>query len=149
MPTERSSAARIYWRPPELAILVSLAEIDSTERSVEQSQDSTRLEPAESGLMSLVARSKGLALVLRERSPKAAEWLDQSERIEIRFEPSTSGTVATFTVAFRDAALAQRSAQAIRILVMALSGFDPRVKAGDIDVQQLNNDVVVRVSLKS
>jgi hypothetical protein len=147
--TERSAVGRIYWRPPELAVLVSLAEIDSVERSIEQSEDATRLEPSDNGLMSLVARSRGLALLLRERSPKAAAWLEQSERVEIRFDPVATGTVATFTVSFRDAALAQQSAQAIRILVAALAGFDPRFKAGAIEVQQLNSDVVVRVTITS
>ncbi len=146
---QRSSVARIYWRPPELAVLVSLAEVDSAERSLEQSQDATRLEPSENGLMSLVARSRGLALLLRERSTKAAEWLDQSERVEIRFDPAVNGTLATFTISFRDASLAKRSAQAIRILVTALAGFDSRVKAGDIDVQQLISDVIVRVSIRA
>ena len=145
---ERSAVARIYWRPPELTVLVSLAEIDSVERSLEQSQDTTRLEPSEDGLMSLVARSRGLALLLRERSPKAAEWLDRSERVEIRFDPAPDGTVATFSITFRDEALAKQSAQAIRLLVTALAGFDPRFKAGDIDVQQLNSDMIVRVSIR-
>ena len=110
----RAAAARLYWRPPELAVVVSSAEIDSAERSVEHSQDTTRLEPSETGLMSLSGRSKALAVVLRERSPKAADWLSKSERIELRFEP--------------------------------LSGFDNRIKAGDIDVEHLNSDVVLRIS---
>ena len=143
---ERVSAARLYWRPPELAILVSLAEVDSAERSIEQSLDATRLEPSETGLLSLVARSKALAFVLRKRSPKAAEWLDQSERLEIRFDPSTAATVATFTVSFHDASQAQRSAEAFRLLVSALSGFDHRVTARDIDVKQFNSDIVLRIS---
>lgn len=147
--TQRSSVARIYWRPPELTVLVSLAEVNSAERSLEQSQDTTRLEPSEDGLMSLVARSRGLALLLRERSPKAAEWLDQSERVEIHFDPAANGTDATFTITFRDEALAKRSAQAIRILVTALAGFDSRFKARDIDVQELNSDVIVRVSIRT
>jgi hypothetical protein len=142
----RVSAARLYWQPPELAILVSLAEIDSAERSIEQAENATRLEPSETGLMSLIARSKALALILRSRSPKAAEWLDQSEHVEIRFEPSAASTVAIFTVSFRDSLQAQRSAEAIRILASGLSGFDRRVTARDIDVGQLNSDVVLRIS---
>ena len=143
---ERTSAARLYWRPPELAILVSLAEIDSAERSVEQSQDRTQLEPSETGLLSLVARSQALALILRNRSPKGAEWLGQSERGEIRFEPSPGGTDATFTVSFRDASQAQKSAEAFQILILALSGFDHRIEARNIDVRCLNSDVILRIS---
>jgi hypothetical protein len=145
-PLGRSAVARLYWRPPELAVVVSTAEIDSAERSVELSQDTTRLEPSETGLLSLRARSKPLALALREHSPKAAEWLSKSERIEVRFEPSAKVTVATFSVAFLDSSQAETAAQAFRILVLALSGFDSRIKVGDIDVQHLDTDVVLRIS---
>ena len=145
-PSSRSAAARLYWRPPELAVVVSSAEIDSAERSVEHSQDTTRLEPSETGLMSLSGRSKALAVVLRERSPKAADWLSKSERIELRFEPSPKVTVATFSVSFLDSSQAETAAQAFRILILALSGFDNRIKAGDIDVEHLNSDVVLRIS---
>jgi hypothetical protein len=142
----RSAAARLYWRPPELAVIVSLAELDSAERSIEQSQDTTRLEPSETGLMSMSARSKALALVLREHSPKAAEWLNKSERIELRFDPSPKVTVATFSITFQDSSQAETAAKAFRILILALSGFDPRIRTGDIDVQHLNSDVVLRIS---
>ncbi len=145
-PLARTAAARLYWRPPELAVVVSLAELDSAERSIEQSQDSTQLEPGETGLMSLSARSKALALVLREHSPKAADWLSKSERIEIRFEPSVKVTVATLSITFEDASQAETAAQAFRILIVALSGFDRRIRTRDIDVQHLNSDVVLRIS---
>jgi len=142
----RAAAARLYWRPPELAVVVSSAEIDSAERSVEHSQNATRLDPSETGLLSLSARSKALAVILRERSPKAADWLSKSERIELRFEPSAKATVATFSVSFLDSSQAETAAQAFRILIVALSGFDNRIKTGDIDVQHLNSDVVLRIS---
>jgi hypothetical protein len=142
----RTSAARLYWRSPELAILVSPMEIDSAERSVEQSRDGTRLEPSEDGLLSLVVRSKALATNLRERSPKAADWLDQSERVELRLEPSVGATAATFCVSFRDAPQAERSAQAFRMLVSGFSAFDRRINVKNVDVQVLHSDVMLRIS---
>jgi len=143
----RSSFARLYWRAPELAVLVSTAELDSTERTLEQSRDATTLEPSEDGVMSLVARSTGLARLVRPRSPKGAEWLGQSERIEIRFEPTGPETIATFTVLFDDADKAKLSAEAFRILVTALSGFDARFKASNVVLELLGTHVVLRVRL--
>jgi hypothetical protein len=144
-PARRSSIARLYWRAPELAVLISSAELDSTERALEHSSDVTPLEPSEEGLMSLVARSAGLARLLRPRSPKGADWLEQSERVEIRFEPSALGAVATFSVAFAEEDQAKRSAEAFRILVTALSGFDRRLKASNVLLEQLGTHVVLRV----
>jgi len=141
----RSSIARLYWRAPELAVVVSTAELDSTERALERSSDATTLEPTEDGVMSLAARSTGLARLVRPRSPKGAEWLGQSERIEMRFEPSGPETVATFTVLFDDEDKAKRSAEAFRILVTALSGFDARFKASNVLLELLGTHVVLRI----
>jgi hypothetical protein len=143
--TARGSVARLYWKPPEIAILASSAEIDSAEQSIEKSRDSTTLEPKETGLVSLVARSHALGLLLRPRSPKGAEWLEQSERVEMVFDPSTIGTLATFTISFRDESAAKRSAKAFQILVTALAGFDSRFTFGDVLLQQLGSNVVLRV----
>ena len=142
----RTTAARLYWRAPGLAILVSCAELDSAERSIEQSLDRTKLEPSENGLVSLIVQSKALALSIRDRSPQAARWLEQSERVEIHFDSSERGTRVTFSVKFRDAPQADRAAQALRILISALSRFDPRLKTGDLEVQLLNSEVLLRVS---
>jgi hypothetical protein len=144
---ERSAIARLYWRAPELAVLVSSAELDSVERSLEQSSGATGLEPSEDGILSLVARSAGLARLLRARTQKGAEWLAQSEQIEMRFEPSAAETVATFTIAFADEDRAQRSAEAFRILVSALTGVDARFDAKHVILERLGSHVVLRVAI--
>jgi hypothetical protein len=146
---QRTSASRLYWRAPELVILVSSAELDSAERSIEQSVDRTKLEPSENGLVSLIVQSKALAQSIRDRSPQAARWLEQSERVEIHFDSSERGTRVTFSVKFRDAPQADRAAQALRILILALSRFDPRLRTGDLEVQLLNSEVLLRVSFPS
>jgi len=141
----RSSIARVYWKPPELAVLVSSAELDAAERAIEQSADSARLEPSEDGLLSLVARSRGLARLMRERSPKGADWLEKSEQVELHFDPTAGGTLATFTVLFDDEALAKRSTDAFRLLVTAVAGFDPRFNVNQVTAQQLGSSVILRV----
>ncbi len=143
----RSGMARLYWRAPELAVLVSSAELDSVERSLEQASGATALEPSEDGIISLMARSAGLARVLRPRTAKGAEWLEQSERVEVRFEPSATETVATFTIALSDEEKAQRSAEAFRILVSALAGLDAHFDAQHVILERLGTHVVLRVTV--
>jgi hypothetical protein len=145
--SERNGIARVYSRPPELMVLVSPAELDSAERSIEAGLDATELRPEETGLVSLLVRSHAMANVLRDRSRKAAQWLDSSERVEIRMEPQVAETQLTFAVTFSDAARAERAAQALKLLTEALTRFERRIRATDIDVQQLDAQVVLRVQL--
>jgi hypothetical protein len=145
--TERSTIARVYLRAPELAILVSSAEVDSAERCVEQSASGTQLVPRESGLLSVTVRSHALANAVRSRSTKAADWLDASERVEIRVEPEATRTLLTFAVTFGDATRAERAAQALKILMLALTRFEPKLKSGDVRIEQLGNDVVLRLGI--
>lgn len=145
--TERDTVARVYFKPPELAVLVSSAEVDSAERSVEQGLDPTELLPRESGLLSIVVHSHALAHAIRERSAKAADWLDASERVEIQVEPEAADTRLTFAVTFPDAPRAARAAQALKIIMLALTRFEPRLKGGDVRVEQLDRDVVLRLLL--
>ena len=144
---ERAEIARVYLRPPELAVLVSAAEMDSAELSVEQSVRSTELVPRESGLVSMLVRSHVLAEALQVRSPKAAKWLDSSEQVEIQIEPQATQTTLTFAVTFSDSPSAELAAKALKLLTGALSQFERRIRADDITVQQLNADVVLRVQL--
>ena len=144
---ERAEIARVYFKPPELAVLVSAAEMDSAELSVEQSVRGTELMPRESGLVSVLVHSHALADALRARSPKAAKWLDSSEQVEIRIEPQTTQTTLTFAVTFSDSPSAELAAKALKLLTGALSQFERRIRAEDITVQQLNADVVLRVQL--
>jgi hypothetical protein len=144
---ERAEIARVYFKAPELAVLVSAAEMDSAELSVEQSVNGTELVPRESGLVSVLVRSHALADALRVRSPKAAKWLDSSEQVEIRIEPQATQTTLTFAVTFSDSPSAELAAKALKLLTSALSQFERRIRADDITVQQLNADVVLRVQL--
>jgi len=145
--SERVSIARVYSRPPELLVLVSPAEVDSAERSIEGAAGATGLVPRETGLVSVLVRSQALADSLRSRSPKAAQWLQDAQRVEIQMEPQPGQTLLTFAVAFGDAARAERAAQAIKLLTRALAQFERRVQESDIDVQQLDSEVVLRVRL--
>jgi hypothetical protein len=128
--------------------LVSPAELDSAERSVETSVGATHLVPRETGLVSVLVPSRPLADAMRARSRKAAEWLDVSKRVEIVVDPQSEYTLLTFAVSFSDATEAERAAQAIKMLTASLARFERRIEATDLDVQQLQADVVLRVRLK-
>lgn len=145
----RLAVARVYTRLPELTVLVSPAELDSAQRSIEEGLDATELIPRETGLVSVLARSHGLAGALRTRSRKGADWLDSSQRVEIAVEPQAHGSSLTFVVTFSDATRAERAAQALKLLTQALTRFDQRIRESDVDVQQLNAEVVLRVRVAS
>ncbi len=59
--SERVSIARVYSRPPELRVLVSPAEVDSAERSIEGAAGATGLVPRAPGVGSVLVRSQALA----------------------------------------------------------------------------------------
>jgi hypothetical protein len=145
---QRSGIGRAYFRPPEIVALVSPAELDSAERSIEMSLGTTDLVPREAGLVSVLVRSRPLADAMRERSRKAAEWLEASKRVEIDVEPQTHHTLLTFAVSFSDETEAERAAQAIKMLTDSLLHFERRIEPNDLEVQQLQADVVLRVRVR-
>lgn len=56
----RAAPARLYLRLPDLAVLVSEAELDAVERSLERREEGRRVAPPGSGLMAIGARGRAL-----------------------------------------------------------------------------------------
>jgi len=116
-PTERSAAAGVYQRREDLIVLVSYAELDSAERSIERGGGrEAALEPPERGVVSAAARLRPLARTLESSAPAAARVLAQGNLVEASAELGPSGLTAEIVLYYGDEATAQRAARAAGLL---------------------------------
>jgi hypothetical protein len=78
----RGEPALAYAAGTRLVVLASVAEIDSTERAVEEGESPGALSPPSKGVISIAARMLPLAQALSERSPTLAGWLRSATKLE-------------------------------------------------------------------
>ncbi|HEY3254532.1 MAG TPA: hypothetical protein VGJ91_11305 [Polyangiaceae bacterium] len=136
-PPTRGAPARFYVQGDELLVSLSAAEIDSVERSLEEQRGQPALEPAEKGVLSVVARPQVLPLELLADLGSLRRLLRNADRLELNADLTGSGVDATLALKFEDAPLAERVAQALNEMRDALGGgsgrlakFATRVKIG-------------------
>ncbi len=123
----RSAPARIYVHGEDLVISLSEAEIDSVERSFEEQRGAPGLEPAEKGVLSLIARPRALPDVLFAGSDTLRRLAARAERLELNADLSGAGVDATLSLRFGDASSAEHVAQALNELRDALKGGTGRL----------------------
>ncbi|HEV8248114.1 MAG TPA: hypothetical protein VGP93_20205 [Polyangiaceae bacterium] len=87
----RAAPARIYAFGERMVIIASLAEVDSTERSVELGYRKGALVPPSKGVVSFAARVLPLSFALESRSPRLARWLRAAETLEGSAEIASDG----------------------------------------------------------
>ncbi len=119
-PPARSAPARMYVHAEDLVISLSEAEIDSVQRSFEEQRGAPALEPAEKGVLSLIARPRALPDVLFAGSDTLRRVAERAERLEMNADLNGAGVDATLSLRFGDAASAERVAQALSELRDAL-----------------------------
>jgi hypothetical protein len=136
-PPARSAPARIYAHGDDLLVSVSVAEIDSVERSLEEQRGLPALEPAEKGVLSAVARPQVLPLSILAGTGSLRRLLQSANRLELNADLTGSGVDATLALKLDDAALAERVAKALSEMRDALGAgtgrlakFAARVKVG-------------------
>ena len=137
-PATRGAPARIYVQGEELLVSLSAAEIDSVERSLEEGRGMPPLEPAEKGVLSMVARPQVLPLELLSGMGSLRRVVRSADRLELNADLAGSGLDATLALKFENAPLAEQVAHALGELREALgkgSGrlarFAARVKVGN------------------
>jgi hypothetical protein len=137
-PPTRGAPARIYVQGEELLVSLSAAEIDSVERSLEEQRGMPGLEPAEKGILSMVARPQVLPLELLADVGSLRRVVSRADRLELNADLAGSGLDATLALQFEDAALAEQVAHALDEMRASLgkgSGrlaqFAARVKVGN------------------
>jgi len=136
-PPTRGAPARIYVQGEELLVSLSAAEIDSVERSLEEQRGMPALEPAEKGVLSVVARPQVLPLELLADVASLRRVVRSAQRLELTADLAGSGLDATLALKFEDASLAEQVAHALSEMCAALgqssgrlSRFATRVKVG-------------------
>jgi hypothetical protein len=126
-PPTRSAPARIYVRGDDLIVSLSEAEIDSVERSLEEQRGAPALEPAEKGVLSVVARPRGLPAELFAGSEAIRHVAQRAERLELNADLSAAGVDASLALRFEDAIAAEHVASAVKELRDALQSSPGRL----------------------
>ena len=148
-PEQRSAPARIYVRGSEWVVLVSTAEVDSVERTIEQRQGEEPLQAPSQGAVSIAARARPLAKRLVDRSPAAARLLARASLLRAHGDLRASGLEAEVEVVFREPDQASDAADAARLVAAAVAeegGFAAAL-ASQLRVDAVGPVLVVALSL--
>jgi hypothetical protein len=147
-PKERSAPARIYARGTELLVLVSVAEIDSVERSLERGLRDTHVTPPSQGTVSLEARADAVVEAIEGRSPAAARVLRRADRLRGHAELS-AGLTLELEVVFEDPETARRATDAAGLLARALRTESGAVAsiAARTTIEAIGTSLVLRLKL--
>ncbi|MBN1607941.1 MAG: hypothetical protein JW940_14990 [Polyangiaceae bacterium] len=147
-PGARSAPARLYFHIDDLLVVVSTAEIDSTERALERGIEDPKLRPPDKGTISVAVRLPPIAQLIRSRSPRAAELLRQGSELTATATLSGAGLSAELEIRFDLEQDAQRAAQAVRLLLRALKSagtLRPQWTDG-VRIEVVGSSVVVHLS---
>jgi hypothetical protein len=148
-PKQRSAPARIYARGNDWVVLVSEAEVDSVEKTIEQRQGGEPLQAPSQGSVSIVARARPLAKRMLDRSPAAARLLARASRLQAHGDLAASGLVAELEVVFDAADDARDAARAAKVVAAAVAqeGGLAGALASQLRVEAVGPVVVVALSL--
>ena len=148
-PEQRSAPARIYARGNEWVVLVSAAEVDSVERTIEERLGGDALQAPSQGAVSIAARAQPLARRMRDRAPAAARLLARALRLQAHADLAASGLVAELEVVFDEADDARDAARAAQLVAAAVAreGGLAAVLASQLRVEAVGPVVVVALSL--
>jgi hypothetical protein len=144
-PARRSAPSRIYARGDDWLVLVSEAEVDSVERSIERRAGDPHVDPPDRGMASLSLRPAPVVRLVEARFP-ALGPLSDATRVDVVAEGAPGGLSVTLELAFSDPALTHDVAPRVSELVEVLSdarGLIGRV-ASMARVEEMGSTVLVR-----
>jgi hypothetical protein len=148
-PKVRSAPARVYARGEDLLVLVSTAEIDSVERTIERGAGGPSLAPPEKGAISIEARVPPIAERIADRSPAAAKLLSRARRLRASADLEAAGLKAELELEFELEEHARRAADAAGILKRAMA--EQQTLAGSIaralEIDAVGSVLVVAIAL--
>ena len=148
-PSRRSAPARIYARGDEWLVFASEAELDSTERALEQHGNDPRVDPPDRGMVSVSARLPTLVPLLTERYPAVAQALEGASSLDASADADDRGLRATIEVRFSSNEEASQAREQVRPLLEALAGAEGAlgIIARGASTHALGPTVVVAVDL--
>jgi len=115
-----SAPGRIYARADDWLVFVSSAELDSTERVIEERVADEHVDPPDRGMLSLAARVPSLVSVLTPSFPVAAQALEGAGALEASADADDRGLRATLQVRFDDDPGANQARDRARLLLGVL-----------------------------
>jgi hypothetical protein len=145
----RSAPARLYFHVDDLLVVVSTAEIDSTERALERGILDRKPRPPDKGTVSAAARLPPIARLIEARSPRAAELLRQGSELTATASLNGAGLAAELEVHFDLEEDAQQAVEATRLLLRAIesAGAFARPWAEGVRIEAIGTRVVIHVSV--
>ena len=148
-PKARSAPARFYVRGQDLIVCLSVAEIDSVERSLEEQRGAPALEPAEKGVLSAVVRPRAIPLELLAGSETLQALARRAERLEFDADLTAAGVDANLALKFDEPKSAERVSQALTELRDAVRGGPGRLSklAARVTVSNAARYVTLQLSL--
>jgi hypothetical protein len=149
VPAVRSAPVRLYLRHSELLVFVSEAELDSVERAVEQGARDPHVEPPSQGAISVEARGRALARLVRDQAPAAARLLRRASALRGHADISTRGLRAEVELEFEAARVAEQAARALSELIRESSAQHAffSVLGQAVQVEAVGSVVVARIAL--
>jgi len=140
---QRQQAARVYFAPPDRIVVVTPAEVDAVERSLEQGHAaSSELSVEERGLFSMTLRPPAIARLVEKRAPAAAQLLREARLIRIWLDSDPQMLALSVSVDFSDRERAERARHAFAILFDILKVGDARNRAAN-ELQVVGSNLVM------
>jgi hypothetical protein len=146
----RRQAARVYVAPPDRIVVVSPAELDAVERSLEHGQqDDSTFRVEERGLLSMTLRPTALARVVERRSPAAARLVRDASVIRLWLDTNAATLELTTVVSFASHEHAVHAQEAVSILLAILKVSERTQSVEGTPVEIVGNDLVLRLRFRS
>lgn len=147
-PSTRSAPARLYFHVSDLLVVVSTAEIDSTERALELGATDPKLRPPDKGTVSAAIRVPPLTRLIEARSPRVASLLSQARELSATGNLGATGLTAELNIEFELEEDARRAADGIRLLIGAIDAARalPHELTGGVRVETIGSTVTLRMS---
>jgi hypothetical protein len=145
----RDQVARIYVAPPDRIVVVTPAEVDALERSLERGHADRRLVPEERGIFSLIFRGRTMARLVERRAPAAGRFLRDALVIKLWLEGNAEGLDFTTVASFANHDLAARARMAFSLIAPALGWFDAKDSSNTLVTDVVGDDLVLHVRLRA
>lgn len=144
----RQQPARIYVAPPDRIVVVSPAEVDAVERTLERGQnDPTSQAVEERGLFSMALRPVAMARIIEYRAPAAARLLREARVVRLWLDADAQALRLSVSVGFSDHERAELAREAFSILWKVWNASDARSPDVEQPLAVVGNDLVLHLRI--
>jgi hypothetical protein len=142
----RGEPALAYAAGTRLVVLASIAEVDSTERAVEEGENPGALSPPSKGVISVAARVLPLAQAVSERSPTLAGWLRSATKLEGSADLELEGLRVNLAIQVDSPETAERLKAAVEGLLELVTASRPALAelSREVEIETAGDFLVLR-----